>query len=316
MLWNLIEISVQVGLLYAPLVLGIYLAMGVLSLPDLTLQGSFGIGGSVSAVLTVNGHHPLYSLAMGMLAGAACGLVTALLHMWLRLNVLLASILVATAAYSACLVIMKSGNVALFGADTAFSWADDTGLSYRYATIITGAVVTLVCALVLLWFLRTDYGLSLVATGQNIQTARGLGIRTEHRQAVGLAVANALAALSGALVVQNQGFMDVTIQNGVIVIGLAAMMVGLSLTWSPRVVPTVLALIIGVVVYRFAVAGSLQLGLDPNLLQMITAVLVIVVIALRSHGRSLARSVTAAGRNERRVAQARFYEEDRVASFI
>lgn len=316
MLWNLVEVAVQVGLLYVPLVLGIYLSMGVMSLPDLTLQGSFGVGGSVAAVMAVNGHGPISSLLLGMLAGAGLGLVTALLHMWLRLNVLLASILVATAGYSICLVVMSSGNLSLFGADTAFSWAADTGLNFRQATIITGAAVAAVLSLVFLWFLRTEFGLSLVAAGQNIQTARGLGVRTEWRQAVGLALGNALAALTGGLVVHNQGFMDVTIQNGVIVIGLAAMMVGLSLTRSPRIGPIVLVLICGVVIYRFAVAGALQLGLDPNLMQLITAALVIVVIGVRSHGKSLARSVTAAGRNERRAAQARYYEEDRVASFI
>lgn len=316
MIWNLFEIAVQVGLLYVPLVLGIYLAMGVMSLPDLTLQGSFGVGGSTAAVLAVDGHHPLVSLGLAMLAGAATGLVTAVLHMTLRLNVLLASILVATAAYSMCLVIMSSGNVSLFGAETAFSWAVDAGLTYREGTIVTGVVVAVLLGAALLWFLRTDYGLSLIASGQNIQTARGLGVRTESRQAVGLAVANALAALSGGLVVHNQGFMDVTIQNGVIVIGLAGMMLGLSFTRSSRVLPIVLALVAGVVVYRFAVAASLQIGLDPNLLQLLTAAVVVIVIAVRSQGRSWLSSLTTSGRRRRRIARTRFYEEDRVASFI
>lgn len=316
MLLNLIEVAIQVGLLYVPLVLGIYLAMGVMSLPDLTLQGSFGVGGSVAAVLTVDGHHPVVSLLLAMAAGAACGLVTATLHMVLRLNVLLASILVATAAYSVCLVVMNSGNLSLAGAQTAFTWADGTDVSYRTATIVTGGAVALALSAAFLWFLRTEYGLSLVAAGQNIQTARGLGVRTERRQAVGLALANALAALTGGLVVHNQGFMDVTIQNGVIVIGLAAMMVGLSLTRSGRIGPTVAMLVLGVIIYRFAVAGALQLGLNPNLMQLITAGLVVVVIGARSHGSAAVRSITAAGRRDRRVAQARFYEEDRVASFI
>ena len=260
--------------------------------------------------------HPVVSLLIAMLAGAGCGLVTATLHMMLRLNVRLASILVATGAYSVCLVVMNSGNLSLAGAQTAFSWAQSTELSFRTATILTGGVVALILSAAFLWFLRTEYGLSLVASGQNIQTARGLGIRTERRQTVGLALANALAALTGGLVVHNQGFMDVTIQNGVIVIGLAAMMVGLSLTRSDRVGPTVAMLVLGVIIYRFAVAGALQLGLDPNLLQLITAGLVIGVIGARSHGQAALRGITAAGRRERRVAQARFYEEDRVASFI
>lgn len=316
MLLNLIEVALQVGLLYVPLVLGIYLAMGVMSLPDLTLQGSFGVGGSTAAILTVNGHHPAIALGAGMLAGAVAGTVTAALHMRLHLNVLLASILVATGAYSACLVTMGSGNLSLFGLETAFSWADGTSLSHQNATLITGGAIAVLLSASLFWFLRTEFGLSLIATGQSIQTARGLGIRTEWRQAAGLALANALGALSGGLVAHNQGFMDVTIQNGVIVIGLAAMMIGLSLTRSGRIAPVLVALVAGAVIYRFAVALSLQLGLDPNLLQFITAALVVVVIGVRSQGTSFTKLISSSGRRQRRVDQTRFYEEDRVASFI
>ncbi len=316
MVLDLLKISVQVGLLYVPLVFGIYLAMGVLSLPDLTLQGSFGLGGATAAVYTVHGHHPLIVLAMAVLSGAVAGIITGLLHLYLRLNVLLASILVATAAYSGCLVIMQSGNTSIFGESTIFSWAESWGLSFAMSTVVTGAAVCLLLSAIVVWFLRTDYGLSLIATGQNIQTARGLGIRTEHRQVAGLAIANGLAALSGGLIVQNQGFMDVTIQNGVIVIGLAAMMLGLSITRSGRTLPTIAALVVGVVIYRFAVALALQVGLDPNLLQFVTAALVVVAIAARSHARTMLRSASATGRREQRVAQTRFYEEDKVASFI
>lgn len=316
MLWNLIEVSIQVGLLYVPLVLGIYLAMGVMSLPDLTLQGSFGVGGSVAAALSIAGYNPFASLGLAMIAGAICGLITAGLHLILRLSVLLSGILVATACYSLCLVIMKSGNLSLAGSTTMFSWAEATTLSYGSATIITGALVAILLSSVYLWFLHTEYGLSLVAAGKDIQTARGLGVRTERRQAVGLGISNALAALSGGLVVHSQGFMDVTIQTTVIVIGLAAMMIGLSMTRSPRIVLIVLALIGGAIVYRFAVSGALQLGLNPNLLQLITASLVVLVIAVRSHGKSIMRGLTRKGRKERQIAQAQFYEEDRVASFI
>lgn len=245
-----------------------------------------------------------------------CGLITAGLHLVLRLSVLLSGILVATACYSLCLIIMNSGNLSLAGSTTIFSWAETTTLSYGTVTIITGALVAAVLCSAYLWFLHTEYGLSLVAAGKDIQTARGLGVRTERRQAVGLAIANALAALSGGLVVHSQGFMDVTIQTTVIVIGLAAMMIGLSMTRSPRILLIVLALVGGAIVYRFAVSGALHLGLNPNLLQLITASLVVLVIAARSHGKSITVSFTSKGRKERRIAQTQFYEEDRVASFI
>ncbi len=316
MIFDLIRIAAQVGLLYVPLILGIYLAMGVLSLPDLTLQGSFGLGGSLSAVLLVNGAPPVLSVLGGMALGSIAGLITATLHLKLRMNVLLASILVATASYSGCLIVMGSGNISLAGHATAFSWASDLGLNNQWATILAGALIALLVSGLLLWFLRTDYGMSLVASGQNIQTARGLGIRTENRQLVGLMIANALAACSGALVVHNQGFMDVTIQTTVIVIGLAGMMIGLALVRSGRVAPTILALIGGALIYRFAVATTLQLGLNPNLLQLITAALVILVIWARYNSRSVLSLFSPNVRRERRQLQARYYEEDRVASFI
>lgn len=316
MILDLLSLAAQVGLLYVPLILGIYLAMGVLSLPDLTLQGSFGLGGSLSAVLIVQNVNPVLAILGGMMLGSCAGLVTAFLHLKLKLNVLLASILVATAAYSMCLVIMGSGNISLIGRDSVFSWVSALGVNHQMATIVGGAAVTLVVSAALFWFLRTDYGMSVVATGQNIQTARGLGIRTEVRQTVGLAISNALAACSGALVAQNQGFMDVTIQSTVIVVGLAGMMIGLALVRNGRVGPTILALIGGALIYRFAVAATLQLGLNPSLLQFITAVLVIVVIWVRFSGRSVLELFSSQVRNERRLLQAKFYEEDRVASFI
>lgn len=316
MVFDLVQVSFQIGLLFAPLAFGIYLAMGVMSLPDLTLQGSFGVGGAVAAVLTVGGNSPLLVLAGAVVSGVIAGCITGFLHLYLRLNVLLASILVATALYSAALVIMGSGNVSIFGSTTVFSWAESLGLSYSSATLLVGAVATLLLSAAAVWFMRTDYGLSIVAAGQNIQTARGLGIRTERRQVAGLGVSNGLSALSGALIVLNQGFMDVTIQNGVIVIGLAAMMIGLSIRASSRPLPTVAALVVGVVIYRLAVAVSLQLGLNPNLLQLMTASLVIVVIGARSHLHTVARSYSVAGRREQQGSQTRYYEEDKVASFI
>jgi len=316
MILDLLSLAAQVGLLYVPLILGIYLAMGVLSLPDLTLQGSFGLGGSLSAVLIVQNVNPALAILGGMAVGSCAGLVTAFLHLKLKLNVLLASILVATACYSICLVIMGSGNVSLIGRDNVFGWVGSLGVNHQMSTIIAGAVVTLIVGTLLFWFLRTDYGMSIVATGQNIQTARALGIRTEVRQTVGLAISNALAACSGALVAQNQGFMDVTIQSTVIVVGLAGMMIGLALVRNGRIGPTILALIGGALIYRFAVAATLQLGLNPSLLQFITAVLVIFVIWVRFSGRSVLGLFSSKVRDERRLLQAKFYEEDRVASFI
>lgn len=311
-----VVIAVQVGLMYVPLIFGIYISMGVLSLPDFTMQGSFGIGGAVCAVLLLQDTNPILTILTAMVAGALTGLVTATLHLWLQLNVLLASILVAAAAYSMALVIMGRGNMPIAGATTVFDWFGDFGLSKQQATISAGLLVTVALAVALTLFMRTRYGVSLIASGQNIQTARGLGIRTESRQAVGLAIGNGLAAVSGALIVQNQGFMDVTIQNGIIVIGLAGMMVGLSIVRTHRIGLIVGGLILGVIIYRFVVAMALQYGVSPNMVQLITATLVVVVVWARNSGGTVHRVFTTQGRTSLRVNQSRFYEEDRVASFF
>jgi putative ABC transport system permease protein len=309
-------IAVQVGLMYVPLIFGIYISMGILSLPDFTMQGSFGIGGAVCAVLLLQDANPIITLIAAMAAGALTGLVTAVLHLWLQLNVLLASILVAAAAYSMALVIMGRGNISLAGATTVFDWFAGIGLNKQQSTICAGVLIALALGVVITLFMRTRYGVSLIASGQNIQTARGLGIRTESRQAVGLGIGNGLAAVSGALIVQNQGFMDVTIQNGIIVIGLAGMMVGLSIIRTHRISLIVGGLILGVVIYRFVVAMALQLGVSPNMVQLITAVLVVVVVWARNNGGTLHRAFTTQGRTNLRMNQSRFYEEDRVASFF
>lgn len=313
---SFVTIGTEIGLLYAPLALGIFFAMRVLSLPDLTLEGSFGIGGAATAGLLANGTDPLVALLAGMGAGACAGLLTALLHLRLRMNVLLAGILMTTAAWSISLIIMGSGNVPLLTSTTLFTWAQDAGLGLDGATLAVGGLAAFALAALLAWFLHTDYGLSMRASGLSIQTARGLGIRTEARQAVGLALANALAAASGGLVVQNQGFMDVSIQVGVIVVGLAALMIGQAIIRSPRPVPAIAGVLLGVLIYRTIVAWTLEQGMNPNYVRLVTALVVVVVIAARTQAHGLIALPGTAAARRRRRERTQFYEEDHVASII
>ena len=149
-----------------------------------------------------------------------------------------------------------------------------------------------------------------------VQTARGMGVRTEVRQAVGLALANALAACSGGLLVEQQGFMDVTVSAGVIVIGLAALMIGQAILSSPRPLWAVSSVVLGAVVYRVVVAWTLDQGLNPNYVKLVTAASVVVVIAARNSGfRSVAFPWTSRGRQRRRMRH-QYYEDDRVSSFV
>lgn len=284
---SILLIGAQVGLIYGPLALGIYFALNVMSLPDLTLEGSFGVGGATTAVLLVTGFDPVTSLAVGVASGMVMGSITACLHVYLHMNVLLAGILMTTAAWSVSLAIMGAGNISLLTQGTIFTWVQDFGMTGQWATIIVGLTFSALVAVAMIWLLHTNYGMSLRASGLNIQTARSLGIRTEMRQIAGLIIANGLAAMTGGLVVQSQGFMDVSIQTGVIVVGLAALMIGMSVFKTSRIIPSIIGVIVGIFIYRVVVTLALKLGLPPYFVKLVTAVVVFTIVAFRSHGLGL-----------------------------
>lgn len=311
---SILLIGAQVGLIYGPLALGIYFALNILSLPDLTLEGSFGIGGATTAVALVAGLDPATALLLGILGGCIAGLITGLLHVYLRMNVLLAGILMTTAAWSISLAIMGAGNISLLNEATIFTWVEGLGFSGQWAAIIVGGLASGLIAGLLIWFLHTNYGLSMRASGLNIQTARSFGIRTEARQIVGLIIANGLAAMSGALVVQSQGFMDVSIQTGVIVVGLAALMIGMSVFKTPKIVPAILGVLLGILVYRVVVTIALKLGLPPYFVKLVTALVVFAIIAVRANGLGLIAlpGTQAAKKNARDRLE--YLENDRVVN--
>jgi putative ABC transport system permease protein len=316
MLVDIFEVAAQVGLQYGPFVLGLYLVFTVLSFPDLTVEGSFALGGGTSATLIFNGHHPLLALAAGLATGAGAGVVTGLLHVRLRINALLAGILTATALWSVNLFVMGRGNIGITQFSTVFTWLEQRGLTPQHAAIVLGAAACALCAGLLVTFLRTEFGLSLRATGRNIQTARALGVPTERRQLVGLMVANGLAGLSGALVVQNQGFADVQAGVGVIVVGLAGLAIGRSFIRSNRLVPGILGALLGIYVYRVIVAWALRQGLPSGNIRLITALVVVVAIVVRTQLRSylaVPGSKAAAVRRRNRVE---FLENDVVAPIL
>jgi putative ABC transport system permease protein len=311
MIVDVLLVAAQVGLLYGPLVLGIYLAFIVVSFPDLTVEGSFGLGGGVTLVLINAGITPALAMLGGVAVGAVAGMVTALLHTRFRVNCLLAGILVATGAWSVSLIIMGAGNISVAGNPTVFTWAENLGLTTQWSSILVGSIVCGAVASALLLFLSTPYGLSLRATGRNIQTARGLGIRTENRQVIGLMIANALAGFSGSLVAQNNGFHDVQSQVGVVVIGLAGLIIGQTLIRSPHMLPNIVSVLLGILTYRAIVALTLRVGLPPNNLRLVTAVILILALVSRTHAGLLAWPGSARARKLGR-SNTQFLEDDKV----
>jgi putative ABC transport system permease protein len=255
----------------------------VLQFPDLTVDGSFPLGAAVCASLIVTGANPYLATLAAALAGAGAGMVTAWLNVRLKILHLLASILTMIALYSINLRIMGRPNVALLGETTVFSPLDALDLPTYVALPIALAVLVVVVKFTLDWFLNSEIGLAMRATGVNPRMARAQGINTEHYILGGMALSNALVALAGALFAQSQGAADVTLGVGVIVVGLAAVIGGEAIMNTRAVWRATLACIMGSIIYRLAVAAALNtdvLGLKAQDLNLITAVLVTLAMVL------------------------------------
>jgi putative tryptophan/tyrosine transport system permease protein len=275
--------AVEVGLVFGLVALGVFLSFRVLNFPDLTVDGSFPLGAAVAAALIVSGVDPFAATAVAIAAGAAAGLVTAFLNLRFGILHLLASILTMIALYSINLRIMGRPNVALIGAETVLTPFADLGLKNLYLKPLFAGVVLIIVGGLMIRFLLSAYGLAMRATGSNPRMARAQGIDTQSTTYAGMAISNGLVALAGALFAQMNGFADVTIGTGTIVVGLAAVIVGEAI-FGVRSLPVwIIGCIVGSVIYRLAVALALNasfLGLKASDLNLVTAVLVAVALIL------------------------------------
>jgi putative ABC transport system permease protein len=268
--------SLEAGLVWGCVALGVYLTFRVLAFPDLTVEGSFPLGAAVAAALIFRGGDPFLATGLAVLAGMGAGALTSLLHTRRGINDILAGILVATALYSVILVVMDRPNTPLLGATTVYERVYAL-LGVRPSVWARIGLLVLVCgtlALALNWFLHTDLGLALRATGSNP------GMHTDNLQLLGLMLANGLVALSGALVAQIQGFADVGMGVGTLVAGLAAIIIAEALFGAQRMLWSLLAVLAGSFAYRLIVAGALLIGLPATLLKLITAVLVVATLGV------------------------------------
>lgn len=268
--------------MYGFLALGVYLTFRVLAFPDLTVDGSFVLGASVVAVLIINGVNPFLATLAAIGAGVCAGLVTSLLNTKLRIPALLASILVMVGLYSVNLRIMGRPNLPLLREVTIFSLASQLpGLESRLVyQLVVAAVLGAIVFFVLNWFLRTEIGLALRATGDNEQMVRGAGVDTDKTTILGVAIANGLVALSGGVVAQAQGFVDVNMGIGMIIMGLAAVIIGEALLRPKGIVRLLLAALGGAFVYRLVLSIALRAGMPPGDLKLVTAVIVIIALAV------------------------------------
>ena len=269
--------ALEIGLIFSLVALGVYISFRLLRFPDLTVDGSFPLGGAVCAILIANGFDPFFATLAATAAGAVAGTVTGLLNVRLKIMDLLASILMMIALYSINLRIMGRPNVPLISEPTLFTVLQPEWLSdYVLRPLLLLGIVVL-AKLGLDWFFATQKGLAIRATGSNPRMARAQGINTGAMILLGMALSNALVALAGALFAQTQGGADISMGIGTIVIGLAAVIVGESILPSRRLVLATLAVILGAIVYRFFIALALNsdlIGLQAQDLNLVTALLV------------------------------------------
>ena len=278
--------AVSQGILWGIMVLGVYITYKLLDIADLTVDGSFALGGSVCAVLVVAGVDPLIAVAAAMLAGMLAGAVTGFLHTVFEIPAILAGILTQIALWSVNLRIMGKSNTPLLQSDTIFSRMTElTGLSSATASIIVGVIVAVAIIAALYWFFGTEIGSALRATGNNEDMIRALGVSTAKTKMIALMLSNALVGLSGGLICQSQKYADIGMGTGAIVIGLAAIVIGEVLG---RLTPgkltgfksRLVSAVAGSVVYFLIRAIVLQLGMDANDMKLLSAVIVALALCI------------------------------------
>ncbi len=285
--------ALEIGLIFSLVALGVLISFRILNFPDLTVDGSFALGGAVVATLIAGGTNPFAATVAAMAAGALAGFITGWLNVRLKIMDLLASILMMIALYSVNLRVMGAPNVPLITSPTVFTMLLPDNVSWLpdYVTrplLLLGVVI--VVKLGLDYFFLSQQGLAMRSTGANSRMARAQGVNTGHEILAGMALSNALVALAGALFAQSQGGADISMGIGTIVIGLAAVIIGETILPARRLILTTLAVVVGAVLYRFFIALALNsdfIGLKAQDLNLVTALLVAVALVLPATRRKL-----------------------------
>ena len=266
----MLQATIEQSLIFAIMVLGVYISFRILNFPDMTVDGTFPLGAAISAKLLTLGVNPYLTLLVALVAGVAAGAITGLIHVKLKVKDLLAGILVMTALYSINLRVMGKSNIPLFEEDNIFNT--------EYSMMITIVVLILISKFLLDYLLKTKFGFALKALGDNENLIVSLGLNEEKYKIYGLMIANAFVAFSGAVLAQYQGFADVGMGTGIIVIGLASIIIGDTLFGKRRRLAGTTIVIIGSVLYRGVIAVTLSIGMDASDLKLITSVIVIVIL--------------------------------------
>lgn len=279
---NLISIflsSASQGVLWALLAIGVFLTFRILDIADLTAEGSFPLGAGIAAVSITHGLSPIVACLLGFLGGAAAGLVSGLLHTKLKIPALLAGIITMTGLYSVTSRIMGAPNLSLLGQKNVFTWAESLGVSKENAVLIAGLLVALIVVTLLVLFLRTETGLAIRATGDNLAMSEANGINTDTMKIIGYMISNGCIALSGSLLAQNNGFADLNSGIGTIVIGLASIIIAEVLFRNQPLLLRLLIIILGAVIYRFILALVFELNVQPSDSKLASALVLVICLS-------------------------------------
>lgn len=286
---NIITNGLQQGFIYAFMALGVLLTFRILGFPDLTVEGSFPLGAAITAKAIVVGTDPILAVILGAAAGGAAGAATGLMHTRMKVNNILAGILTTSAIYTVMLRTMGRPNIPLLTNENFFdrilrlfniTAGTFTHLQYKMVLILLLLLLVLAARLLLGWFLKTDLGLAVRATGNNEKMIRSLGVNTDNTKVLTLIISNFLVALSGALASQSQGFADVGMGIGVLVASIASVIVGEMLFGSRSLSMLLTGAILGSIIYRALLAIGLRLNLPAEDFKMATAILVLLALFL------------------------------------
>lgn len=279
--------AILLGLGFSSLAMGIFISMRIFNIPDITTDGSFTLGGAVTALMLSSNQPVLLVLVCAFFAGALAGTLTALIHTRLKVNALLSGILVMTALYSVNLAIMGRSNIPLIGTSSIFFLMN--GLTEIQSQII----ILLVFSGIIFWglslLLKTDFGLAMRATGNNETMIRALGVNTSRMKIAGLALANGLTAVSGFLIVQIQGFSDIGMGIGIVILGLGSVMIGeifMRLLKIQNITIHILGVLAGTIIFRLILAFALSIGIDALYLKLVVALFVLIVVSIPNLQRS------------------------------
>ena len=270
------------GLCFSGIAVGIYISMKIFNIPDITTDGSYTLGGGFTGILLLHNQPSYIILPAVILAGAIAGALTGIIHTKLKINALLAGILVMTALYSINLTLMGRSNLPLNALPTIFSLVNlitNPNQNTLYILLFFVVIITLLIG----YLLKTDFGIAMRATGNSETMIRALGVNTDRMKITGLAIANALTAVSGYLMTQYQGFADISMGIGIVIIGLGSVIIAEAfINWFKitSIWISLLLVISGAIIFQFVLAFTLSIGIDATLLKLVTAVFVLLIVSL------------------------------------